>query len=265
MTYRLVATDMDGTLLDASHHAVSPRNRAALGLARAAGARHVVVTGRPVPLVREVLGAFGYDGLAVCGQGSQLYDAGAGVMVQETGLSRAVAREALTRIADRIGPLALCVNRGGADGAMLLDEAFVMPPIPLPGTRRATGDELWAEPVNKVSVQCTGLADDVLAKEVTEAAGDLVDCTVAGAGLVELLPLGMSKAVGLAQAASGFGLSAADTIAFGDMPNDIPMFQWAAYAVAMENAHQDLKALADEVTSPHTEDGVAVVLERLYG
>ncbi len=265
MTYGLVATDMDGTLLDASHRAVSPRNRAALALAAAAGARHIVVTGRPVPLVRDVLRDMGYEGLAICGQGSQLYHAGKGVMVSETGLERAVAREALARIADRIGPLALCVNRGGVDGDMLLDEAFTFPPLAIPGVQRGTERELWAEPLNKVSIQCPGLSDDVLAKAAEDAAGDLVDFTVAGPSLVELLPLGMSKAVGLQQAAAGFGLSAADTIAFGDMPNDIPMFEWAAYGVAMENAHPDLKALADEVTSSNLEDGVAVVLERIYG
>jgi hydroxymethylpyrimidine pyrophosphatase-like HAD family hydrolase len=47
------------------------------------------------------------------------------------------------------------------------------------------------------------------------------------------------------------------------MPNDIPMFAWAAHSVAMANAHDDLKTVADEVTSSNEEDGIAVVLERL--
>lgn len=59
------------------------------------------------------------------------------------------------------------------------------------------------------------------------------------------------------------GFKAADTIAFGDMPNDIPMFGWAAYGVAMANAHDELKAVADEVTASNDEDGIAEVLERL--
>lgn len=56
-----------------------------------------------------------------------------------------------------------------------------------------------------------------------------------------------------------------DTIAFGDMPNDIPMFDWAAHGVAMANAHPELKAVADEVTLSNEDDGIAVVLERLLG
>jgi hydroxymethylpyrimidine pyrophosphatase-like HAD family hydrolase len=57
----------------------------------------------------------------------------------------------------------------------------------------------------------------------------------------------------------------AETIAFGDMPNDIPMFAWAGYGVAMSNAHPELKAVADEVTASHDEDGIVPVLERLFG
>ncbi len=86
---------------------------------------------------------------------------------------------------------------------------------------------------------------------------------MAGEGIVELLPLGLSKATGLSLAARRLGLKAADTIAFGDMPNDIAMFAWASHSVAMANAHEELKAVADEVTASHDEDGIAVVLERL--
>ncbi len=88
---------------------------------------------------------------------------------------------------------------------------------------------------------------------------------MAGAGVVELLPLGLTKATGLSLAARRLGVKAADTIAFGDMPNDIPMFGWAAHGVAMANAHDDLKAVADEITASNEEDGIAVVLERLFG
>lgn len=58
-------------------------------------------------------------------------------------------------------------------------------------------------------------------------------------------------------------MTAADTISFGDMPNDIPMFGWARHGVAMANAHERLKAVADEITASNDEDGIAVVLERL--
>jgi hydroxymethylpyrimidine pyrophosphatase-like HAD family hydrolase len=60
------------------------------------------------------------------------------------------------------------------------------------------------------------------------------------------------------------GITAADIIAFGDMPNDVPMLRWAGHGVAMGNAHPDAVAAADEVTAPNTDDGLARVLERWW-
>ncbi|MEV7723518.1 HAD family hydrolase [Streptomyces sp. NPDC087917] len=263
MSYRLVATDMDGTLLGPDH-LPSTRSRAALGLLGPAGATHVVVTGRPVPLIREVLRDLDYEGLAVCGQGGQIFHVGEDRLLSSVLMDRDVARRALDRVEARTGELALSVNRDGLDGEMLAGPGFT-----LGGTLHMTsvprGPELWAEPLNKVTIQHPVHDDDTLAALAVEAAGDLVEVIVTGPGMVELTPLGMTKASGLAWAARRMGLTAADTIAFGDMPNDIPMFRWAAHGVAMDNAHPDLKSIADEVTTSNAEDGVAAVLERLYG
>lgn len=73
--YKLVATDLDGTLLRPDD-TVSERTREALAAATAAGAAHIVVTGRSVAWTRHVLDDLGYEGIAVCGQGAQVYHAG---------------------------------------------------------------------------------------------------------------------------------------------------------------------------------------------
>lgn len=72
--YKLIATDLDGTLLR-HDETVSERTRQALAAATAAGAAHIVVTGRAVPWTRHILDALDYKGLAVCGQGGQVYHA----------------------------------------------------------------------------------------------------------------------------------------------------------------------------------------------
>src|SRR5436305_55545 len=59
-------------------------------------------------------------------------------------------------------------------------------------------------------------------------------------------------------------VAAPDVLAFGDMPNDVEMLRGAGHGAAMGNAHPAVEAVADEVTAPHTEDGVAVVLERWF-
>jgi hydroxymethylpyrimidine pyrophosphatase-like HAD family hydrolase len=135
----------------------------------------------------------------------------------------------------------------------------------LPATPFTDASDLWAAPLNKLYIQHPTLGDDELAEAARQAAGGFVTVAMAGEGIVELLPLGLSKATGLSLAARRLGVKAADTIAFGDMPNDIPMFAWAAYGVAMADAHEELKAVADEVTAANDEDGIAVVLERLLG
>ncbi|MGW0877991.1 HAD family hydrolase, partial [Streptomyces sp. NPDC002740] len=95
--------------------------------------------------------------------------------------------------------------------------------------------------------------------------GDLATVTLSGPRTVELQPYGIDKGTGLALAAEALGVDPAATIAFGDMPNDLPMFRRSGYGVAMANAHPDLRAAADEVTASNGDDGVAVVLERVFG
>ncbi|MEU0784202.1 HAD family hydrolase [Streptomyces sp. NPDC006173] len=260
--YKLVATDLDGTLLR-SDETVSARTREALAAVTAAGAAHIVVTGRAVPWTRHILDDLGYQGLAVCGQGAQVYDAGEHRLLTSVTLDRQLAGLALAKIEAEVGPLLLAASRDGLDGEVLVGPGYRVQDGPLPVVSIREAADLWSAPLNKVYVQHPTLSDDELAAVATEVAGGLVGVTMAGAGIVELLPLGLSKATGLSLAARRLGAKAVDTIAFGDMPNDIPMFAWAAHSVAMANAHADLKAVADEVTSTNEEDGIAVVLERL--
>ncbi|GAA2582614.1 HAD family hydrolase [Streptomyces tubercidicus] len=263
LPYKLIATDLDGTLLR-SDETVSERTRAALAAATAAGAAHIVVTGRAVPWTRHILDALDYKGLAVCGQGGQVYHAGEHRLLTSVTLDRQLAGLALAKIEAEVGPLHLAASRDGLEGEVLVGPGYRVQEGPLPNVLLDDPGELWTAPLNKVYIQHPTLDDDALALAARQVAGDLVGVTVAGEGIVELLPLGLSKATGLSLAARRLGVTAKETIAFGDMPNDIPMFAWAAHGVAMANAHDELKAVADEFTASHEDDGVAVVLERLY-
>lgn len=74
----------------------------------------------------------------------------------------------------------------------------------------------------------------------------------------------MTKASALAAVAERLGVAVTDTVAFGDMPNDVPMLSWAGRGVAMGNAHPAAVAAADEVTTSNAEDGVAELLTRWW-
>lgn len=264
LPYRLIATDLDGTLLR-DDDTVSQRTRDALAAATAAGAAHIIVTGRAVPWTRHILDDLGYEGLAVCGQGAQVYHAGEHRLLTSLTLDRQLARLALSKIEAEVGPLALAASRDGLDGEVLVGPGYRVQEGPLPVVAYEDPAELWSAPLNKVYIQHPDLDDDALTSVARATVGSLVNVVMAGAGIVEMLPLGLSKATGLSLAARRLGLRAADTIAFGDMPNDIPMFGWAAHGVAMANAHEELKAVAHEITASNEHDGIAVVLERLLG
>ncbi|MGW4747634.1 HAD family hydrolase [Streptomyces sp. NPDC004290] len=260
--YRLVATDLDGTLLRADE-SVSDRTRNALAAATEAGAAHIVVTGRAVPWTRHILDDLGYEGIAVCGQGAQVYHAGEHRLLTSLTLDRQLAGLALSKIEAEVGPLAVAASRDGLDGEVLMGPGYRAQEGPLPYVPYEDPAELWSAPLTKLYIQHPELGDDELTRLARETVGGLVDVVMAGPGIVEILPLGLSKATGLSLAARRLGVKAAETIAFGDMPNDIPMFGWAAHGVAMGNAHEELRAVADEVTASNEEDGIAVVLERL--
>lgn len=263
IAYSLIATDLDGTLLRGDD-TLSDRTLDALGRVVAAGAQHLVVTGRPAPRVRPLLDILGSTGLAVCGQGAQLYDAGADRLLWSVTLDRELAETALGKIEAEVGQVYAAVDQDGVDGLTLIEPGYLMPHPTLPAVRVRRRDDLWCEPISKVLLRHPTLSDDELASTARAVVGSLATVTMSGPGTVELQPCGITKATGLALAAEHLGLGPRETIAFGDMPNDIPMFDWAARGVAMANAHPELKAVADEITASNEDDGIAVILERLF-
>jgi hydroxymethylpyrimidine pyrophosphatase-like HAD family hydrolase len=80
---------------------------------------------------------------------------------------------------------------------------------------------------------------------------------------LEFAELGVSKGSGLAFVAEREGFTHAQTIGFGDGENDMELLQWSGYGVAVENADDRLKAIADFVCPSVDEEGVAQVIEAL--
>ncbi|MEU1122929.1 HAD family hydrolase [Streptomyces sp. NPDC005899] len=262
--HSLVATDLDGTLLR-SDDTVSARTRTALTRAASAGAPHLIVTGRPVPGIRALLADLSYEGLAVCGQGTQVYDAGSARMLSSRTLDRELADTALGKIEAEVGPVFAAVDQDGTEGRTLIEPGYLMPHPTLPAQRTGHRRELWEAPVIKVLVRHPRLTDDELAAAARAVVGDLATVTMAGPGTVELAPHGVDKGTGFGLAAEILGRDPAGAVAFGDMPNDLPMFRRSGHRVAMAGAHPELRAAADEITLSNDDDGVAVVLERLFG
>ncbi len=111
------------------------------------------------------------------------------------------------------------------------------------------------------------LSADELLKRAREVCGDLAEFSHSNAAdtLLEISAAGVSKATALARLCDERGIDRKHVIAFGDMPNDLPMLAWAGHGVAVANAHPEVIAAADEVTASNDDGGVARVLERLFG
>ena len=262
---RLVATDLDGTLLR-SDGTVSARTRAALAHARERGIDVVATTGRPPRLVAalgEQLG--GSVDVAVCANGAMTVALGPGGAVASVLEHHPLAPPLARRVVEGLRatlPGILFTFELGLEWAREpgFQETFRPPAAP----RLADALELAAEPVTKLLARHPTLPfAEVLATAQSVCGGDAV-ATTAGGPTVEISAAGVTKAWALARLCAGRGVAPTEVLAFGDAPNDLQLLAFAGRAVAVANAKPEVLAAAHEVTAANDEDGVAVVLERVF-
>ncbi|MGB0969782.1 MAG: HAD family hydrolase [Mycobacterium sp.] len=265
----LIATDVDGTLLDEDEN-VSSRNRVAARALVDAGAQFVLATGRPPRWIRPIIDQLGFAPMAVCANGAVIYDSAEDRIVSASTLSADILGD-LAEVATRVIPGAgLAVERVGRGAHDTATPQFVSSPgyehaWLNPDNTEVSIEDLLSAPAVKLLIRKPGARSADMVAELSKHVGINGDITYStNNGLVEIMSLGVSKATGVEQLARRQGLSAADVVAFGDMPNDIPMLGWAGLGVAMGNAHPDAIAAADEVTGTNAQDGVAQVLERWW-
>jgi Cof subfamily protein (haloacid dehalogenase superfamily) len=265
---RLVATDLDGTLLH-TDGTVTDRTRDALRAVEALGVTVVFVTGRPTRWMRDLWQHVGDHGLAVCSNGGIVFD----VPTQSVRSSRPIPVDVGLRVAD--------LMREGIPGTTFalerMDGFAREPDFMRSVTRRvnpdgtpediavAPLDELFDDQAVKMLARHEELEPEVFWAETERLVGHLVSTTWASTGaLVEISAAGVTKASTLALLCEELGVGADEVVAFGDMPNDLAMLEWAGTSYAMANAHASVLALAGRTAPDHDEDGVAAVLEQLF-
>ncbi len=257
-----MATDLDGTLVR-SDGTVSDRSRAALALVEQAGALLVLVTGRPPRWMAPIVAQTGHRGVAICANGAVVYDLHAERVLEEHLMSPAAAAAVVSALRAAIPGVSFAVERGVRGFGHEPAYPARFPPVDVVV---APVEDLVRAPAVKLLVRHATLDADALLARVEAVAGGLATLTHSSQqGLVEISALGVSKASGLERLATGHGIGAPEVIAFGDMPNDLPMLAWAGTSVAVANAHPHVLAGASEVTASNDDDGVARVLERVYG
>ncbi|GGK55443.1 HAD family hydrolase [Nocardia camponoti] len=266
----LVATDVDGTLIDDAEH-VSARTRAVVNALVADNATFVLATGRPPRWIAPIVDELGFAPLAVCGNGAVLYDPAADKVLASHALN-VETLAALAEIAESALPgCGLATERVGESAHDAVTQQFVSSPTYEhawlnPDDTVVSHAEVIDTPAIKMLVRLSSSKSSAMRDVLAPLIGDLAEITYSTEnGLIELAVPGVTKASGLAEVAARLGIAHERVVAFGDMPNDVPMLRMAGHGVAMGNAHAEARAAADEVTGSNIDNGVAMVLERWWG
>jgi hypothetical protein len=260
---------VDGTLLDPLE-TVTPRTAAAISRTLAAGTPFALVSGRPPRWIPQVAKAAGVAGYAVCSNGAALYDIAADRVLTSHELSSELLHDLARSLADALPESRIGVERLGRsaldlDGREFATEEGYEHPWPGEGVFATARAEVIGHAAVKLLIRHLGMTSAELFEATNALFGDVVDITYSSnVGMVEISARGITKGSGLAELADRLGIEAKDVVAFGDMPNDVPMLRWAGHGVAMANAHPDVLTVADEVTASNSADGVAQVLERWF-
>lgn len=279
---RIVALDLDGTLLD-SQKRLSDRNRAALAHAAEAGALIVPTTGRFFGMMPPAVRDLPFVRYAITINGAQVYDRATDTAIvrEEIPLDAALA---IMEILDRHDVVYDCYRQNwGWMTAALQDKAadyatddhylrmireFRKPVPELKAHLRATAADgdvqkvmLFARRGDAAAAQDELAA---IAREVAAAFPD-VKITSSTANNLEINSAAAHKGRALARFADHLGLSLANCAAFGDGMNDFTMVEAAGLGVAMANAAPEVKRVAKLVTRSNDDDGVARVLEAIFG
>ncbi|OAN33046.1 Cof-type HAD-IIB family hydrolase [Microbacterium sp. H83] len=269
MALRLIATDLDGTLLTSAVE-VSPRTRAALDAARARGIHVVPVTARQPIGLRAIAGGAGFDDWALYSNGAYATHLTDGRMLFAEELPSATIRTLAEALRASIPGLLFASVRDGGEGfvaqhgyaeiADLSDhkrDPKTMGGVPL--------DQVLAAPSLKFVIRHPELAPAALFDALRDLGLTGFEATLSGAPFVEVMAEGVTKATGLARLCAHVGIDRADVVAFGDALNDVEMLRWAGHGVAMADAAPVVQEAADETTTSNDDDGVARVIERMLG
>jgi Cof subfamily protein (haloacid dehalogenase superfamily) len=289
---KLVATDVDGTILSYGESMtgdLSARTVEAFQAAQEAGIAVVLVTGRPVRGLRGISSTLGLLGPVIASNGAMTYDLAADTPLDHQPL----AAQSMFEVKDLIleldptvafaaeTPKMVHMEESFARGSLwfedkrrravgIRDEELLLGPLdetlernsdwhPRPGP---SGPQI---PVLKLLAKTHAMAADDFIAAAQERIGHMVTVThsAPGISLLEISAKGVNKAQALRRYAHSLGIGAEHTIAFGDMPNDIEMLQWAGTSWAVGSAHPMARSAADRIAGACEDDGVAEVLELL--
>ena len=261
---KLVAIDLDGTLLDRSKK-VSERAAAALKCLPSSGVKVVIASARPPRSVRQIYQELGLDTWQINYNGALIWDEVNQQPVFHRPMHAHIVQMMIERARDMFEEvLVSCevLDRWYTDRddhsyttetGRLFKPDFVCPV-----------DQICAQPITKLML--LGDPQIILRLEalLLEEFGGKVTILHTDNELLQIMDNRVSKAVALQKIARHYGVRQAEVMAIGDAPNDVGMLQYAGVAVAMENAHNVVKEVAHWIAPSNDDHGVHAALVK-YG
>lgn len=271
MSIRLVALDLDGTLLD-SHKELPSRNRRALENCIANGIYIVPCTGRTAMGIPEAVRSIPGIRYAITVNGGLIEDMQENQVLDQKLMDREIALDIIDQIKDYHVMYDVYIEGVGISEERFydhLDEYKISKEIQklVKKTRRPVPSIIehikqWEGKIDKVNLF---FADLELREEIRALLKKRSDVLVSSSlyNNLEINALGAAKGDALLRLASVLGLSREETMACGDGENDYSMIRMAGIGVVMENGDPSVKAIADYITASNDESGVAQAIEKL--
>jgi Cof subfamily protein (haloacid dehalogenase superfamily) len=256
--YRLLVTDVDGTLVD-HRQEIPPRNLEAIARYQAAGGLVAIATGRIAASARRYVLQTGTECPAILYNGGQIYDFAQERLLFEQVLPAEPARAVWQLLTGRVdyaayaGGVAYTPLLSGVMAEYARKDRLSLQPLPPEGLPPGSVAKflIIADPAHLDQIQTAIRALYPNANLVRSEWNYL-----------ELLPEGISKGAALPVLAGMLGISPEQVVAVGDNLNDLTMLQTAGLGVAVANAHPDLKAVAGHVVCSCEQGAVAEVIDR---
>lgn len=269
MSIKLIAMDMDGTLLGADYVTIPPRNVAALRTARARGVKLAIASGRTWSLIGDGARQLGGVDYAMLSNGAAVRETATGRPIYEKGIPNPQAK-AMIRFLRRQG-LAYEVYCGGENYVEERDRDLVLAHCVTPGFHTLyeshttfvpdLEEKVGERDIEKVHVFYIPEERTEEIRRGIEATGP-VSAANAFMRNMEFAAGGVNKGVALRALAAHLGLGPEEVMAFGDAGNDIEMLRWAHWSFAMANGAPEVRAAARYQAPANHEAGVGQMVEQ---
>jgi len=261
-TIKLVAIDLDGTLLDSNKKVSEQTVR---GLQCLTGARVVIASARPPRSVRHIYRQLGLDTWQINYNGALIWDEANQQPIFHRPMKAALASQMVEVARDMFDEVLIHAEimdkwyTDRDDMSHTTETGKLFKPDGI-----CAVDEFCAHPVTKLMM----LGDPPILTRIEalllEQFSDHVSILHTDRDLLQIMDKRVSKAVALQKVATHYGIKQEEVMAVGDAPNDVGMLQYAGVAVAMDNAHAMVKKIADWIAPSNDDHGVHAALVR-YG